>query len=181
MLAWFETSTLPLRSRIWPRGAGIWNVRMLFWAAAATYWSECSTCSAHSRKSRTPSSTAAITPKAAARIASGTGSGAGSGLDGGRCRYIRSDPGRTEEPPQQRQQEQGEQGRLEQRRHDLVPHQEAEVVADAEQHLDGDKAHLHEQRPRDHPGQRPRRRRLEHARARLTAAGEARDHPGARE
>src|SRR6185312_12050241 len=149
MLAWFETSTLPLRSRICPRGAGIWKVRMLFWAAAATYWSECSTWSAHSRKSRIPSSAAAMTPSVAARIASGTGSGAGSGLDGGRCRYIRSHPRRSEQPPQERQQEQGEQGRLEQRGHDLVPHQEAEVVADAEQHLHGDEAHLHQQRPRD--------------------------------
>ena len=35
--------------------------------------------------------------------------------------------------------------------------------------------------PGDHPGQRPRRRRLEHARARLAAAGEGRDDPGAGE
>src|SRR6185312_13855396 len=174
MLAWFETRTLPLRSRIWPRGAGIWNVRMLFWAAAATYWSECSTWSAHSRKSSTPSRAAAITPSAAARSASGTGSGVGSGLDGGRCRYIGSDAGRAEQPPQERQQDQGEQGRLQERGHDLVPDEVAEVVARPEQHLDGDEADLHEQRAGDDPRQRARRRRLEHARARLAATREGR-------
>src|SRR5689334_3841949 len=136
----FETSTLPLRSRIWPRGEGIVSVRMLFWAAAATYWSECSTWSAHNRNSSTPSRAAAITPSAAARSASGTGSGVGSGLDGGRCRYIGSDAGRAEQPPQERQQDQGEQGRLQERGHDLVPDEVAEVVARPEQHLDGDEA-----------------------------------------
>jgi hypothetical protein len=44
--------------------------------------------------------------------------------------------------------------------------------------VDGDEADLHEQRAGHDPRQRARRRGLEHARARLPAAREGRDHPG---
>ena len=63
------TSTLPPRSRISPRWAGIATSRTRLTCAWATYWLPDSTCRNHSRKNRIANSASTIEPTIATRRA----------------------------------------------------------------------------------------------------------------
>src|ERR1044072_6927437 len=66
----FVTSSWPLRSRIWPRGASIRTERSWLSSAAWRYCGPESTCSAHSRKKSTPKTARATAPRIPMRRAS---------------------------------------------------------------------------------------------------------------
>src|ERR1044071_500737 len=66
----FVTSSWPLRSRIWPRGASIRTERIWLSSAARRYCGPESTCSAQSRKKRTPNASSATAARIPIRSAS---------------------------------------------------------------------------------------------------------------
>ncbi len=69
------TSTLPLLSRISPRGGAIGTSRVRLTAAARTYWLPVSTCRNHSRKNTTANRASTTDPTIATRSASAGVSG----------------------------------------------------------------------------------------------------------